>query len=71
MSDHHTYKKIEIVGSSRTSVDDAIQNAVAEASKTLENVEWFEVGEIRGHVENGKVAHFQVSMKVGFRLRDS
>ena len=71
MSDHHTYKKIEIVGSSRTSVDDAIQNAVAEASKTLENVEWFEVGEIRGHVENGKVAHFQVIMKVGFRLRDS
>ncbi|AJE13559.1 MULTISPECIES: dodecin [Stutzerimonas] len=71
MSDHHTYKKIEIVGSSRTSVDDAIQNAVAEASKTLENVEWFEVGEIRGHVENGKVAHFQVTMKVGFRLRDS
>lgn len=71
MSDHHTYKKIEIVGSSRTSVDDAIQNAVAEASKTLENVEWFEVGEIRGHVENGTVAHFQVTMKVGFRLRDS
>jgi flavin-binding protein dodecin len=71
MSDHHTYKKIEIVGSSRTSVDDAIQNAVSEASKTLENVEWFEVGEIRGHVENGKVAHFQVTMKVGFRLRDS
>ncbi len=71
MSDHHTYKKIEIVGSSRTSVDDAIQNAIAEASKTLENIEWFEVGEIRGHVANGKVAHFQVTMKIGFRLRDS
>ncbi|MCF7200636.1 dodecin [Pseudomonas oligotrophica] len=71
MSDHHTYKKIEIVGSSRTSVDDAIQNAIAEASKTLENIEWFEVGEIRGHVANGKVAHFQVTLKIGFRLRDS
>lgn len=66
MSDHHTYKKIEIVGSSRTSVDEAIQNGIAEASKTLRNVEWFEVGEIRGHVENGKIGHFQVTMKVGF-----
>ncbi|QGZ29235.1 dodecin [Stutzerimonas stutzeri] len=71
MSDHHTYKKIEIVGSSRTSVDEAIQNGVAEACKTLRNVEWFEVGEIRGHVENGQIGHFQVTMKVGFRLADS
>ncbi|WP_120997271.1 dodecin domain-containing protein [Stutzerimonas urumqiensis] len=71
MSDHHTYKKIEIVGSSRTSVDDAIQNAIAEASRTLQNVEWFEVGEIRGHVENGKVGHYQVTLKIGFRLKDS
>lgn len=71
MSDHHTYKKIEIVGSSRTSVDEAIQNGVAEASRTLRNVEWFEVGEIRGHVENGKVGHYQVTMKVGFRLAES
>lgn len=71
MSDHHTYKKIEIVGSSRTSVDDAIQNAVAEASKTLQNLEWFEVTEIRGHIQDGKVGHFQVSMKIGFRLKDS
>jgi hypothetical protein len=71
MSDHHTYKKVEIVGSSRNSVDEAIQNGIAEASKSLQNVEWFEVGEIRGHVENGKVGHFQVTMKVGFRLENS
>ncbi|MCQ4288472.1 dodecin family protein [Pseudomonas stutzeri] len=71
MSDHHTYKKIEIVGSSRNSVDEAIQNGIAEASSKLQNVEWFEVGEIRGHVEGGKVGHFQVTMKVGFRLADS
>ncbi|WP_312511939.1 dodecin [Stutzerimonas nitrititolerans] len=71
MSDHHTYKKIEIVGSSRNSLDEAIRNAIAEASKTLENVEWFEVGEIRGHVQDGQVAHFQVTVKIGFRLKNS
>jgi len=71
MSDHHTYKKVEIVGSSRNSVDEAIQNGIAEASSSLQNVEWFEVGEIRGHVEDGKVGHFQVTMKVGFRLTNS
>ena len=53
------------------SVDEAIQNGIAEASSKLQNVEWFEVGEIRGHVENGKVGHFQVTMKVGFRLENS
>lgn len=71
MSDHHTYKKIEIVGSSKTSVDDAIRNAIAEASKSLRNIEWFEAGEIRGHVQDGQVAHFQVTVKIGFRLADS
>lgn len=71
MSDHHTYKKIEIVGSSKTSVDEAIRNAIAEASKSLRHVEWFEVGEIRGHVQDGQVAHFQVTVKIGFRLADS
>ncbi len=71
MSDHHTYKKIEIVGSSRNSIDEAIRNAIAEASKTLQNIEWFEVGEIRGHVADGQVAHFQVTVKIGFRLKDS
>ena len=62
MSDHHTYKKIEIVGSSRNSVDEAIRNAIAEANKTLQNLEWFEVGEIRGHIADGQVAHFQVAV---------
>lgn len=71
MSDHHTYKKIEIVGSSTSSVEEAIQNAISQASRTLENVEWFEVGEIRGHVKDGQVAHFQVCVKIGFRLNDS
>ena len=68
MSDHHTYKKIEIVGSSRNSVDEAIQNGIAEASSKLQNVEWFEFGEIRGHVENGKVGHYQVKLKIAFTL---
>ncbi|WP_207455057.1 dodecin [Azospirillum sp. SYSU D00513] len=67
MSDH-IYKKVEIVGSSETTVDDAIKNGIERAAKTLRNVEWFEVDEIRGHVQGGKVAHFQVCMKVGFRL---
>lgn len=71
MSDHHTYKKVEIVGSSTQSVDDAIQNAVNQAAKSLQNLEWFEVSEIRGHIQDGKVAHFQVGMKIGFRLNDS
>lgn len=71
MSDHHTYKKIEIVGSSKTSIDDAIRNAIAEASKSLRHIEWFETGEIRGHVQDGQVAHFQVTVKIGFRLADS
>lgn len=71
MSDHHTYKKIEIVGSSRNSVDEALRNAVAEAGKTLQNLEWFEVGEIRGHIRDGQVAHYQVTVKIGFRLNDS
>ncbi|MFC0711172.1 dodecin [Azorhizophilus paspali] len=71
MSDHHTYKKIEIIGSSRSSIEDAIGNALAEASKTLDYLEWFEVVEIRGHLENGAVGHYQVTLKVGFRLADS
>ena len=71
MSDHHTYKKIEIVGSSRSSIEDAISNALTEASKTLDYLEWFEVAEIRGHIENGAVGHYQVTLKVGFRLADS
>ncbi|BCG21844.1 dodecin family protein [Pseudomonas sp. No.21] len=71
MSDHHTYKKIEIVGSSRNSIDEAINNALAEAAKSIRNLDWFEVVETRGHIENGKVGHYQVTLKVGFRLSDS
>ncbi|AQL35261.1 dodecin [Pseudomonas syringae] len=71
MSDNHTYKKVEIVGSSTTTTEDAINNALAEASKSLSHLEWFEVTETRGHIENGKVAHFQVTLKVGFRIAAS
>jgi len=71
MTDHHTYKKVEIVGSSTTTVEDAIQNALAEASKSLKNLEWFEVTETRGHIVEGKVGHYQVTLKVGFRIEHS
>ena len=66
----HVYKKVEIVGTAETTIDDAIRNGIERASRTLKNVDWFEVGEIRGHVSGGKVAHFQVVMKVGFRLEE-
>jgi flavin-binding protein dodecin len=69
MSDN-TYKKIELVGSSTKSVSDAIETAIAKAGKTIQNMEWFEVDEVRGHIADGKVAHYQVVMKVGFRLND-
>lgn len=62
------YKTVDIVGSSATSIEDAIEGAIAKASETVHNLNWFEVGEIRGHIENGKVAHYQVGVKVGFRL---
>ena len=71
MTDHHTYKKIELVGSSTTSIEDAINNALAEASKSIKLLEWFEVTETRGHIEDGKVAHYQVTLKVGFRIVNS
>jgi flavin-binding protein dodecin len=71
MSDHHTYKKIEIVGSSHTSIDEAINNALAECAKSIRNLDWFEVVETRGHIENGKVGHYQVTLKVGFRISSS
>jgi dodecin len=67
MSDH-TYRVTEIVGSSPDSLQQAIRNGVARAGQTLRNLEWFEVTEIRGQVEDGAVAHFQVGLKVGFRL---
>jgi len=69
MSDH-VYRVTEIVGSSPDGVDQAIRNAIARASQTLRNLDWFEVAEIRGHLDGGEVAHVQVRLKVGFRLED-
>ncbi len=66
----HTYKLIELVGSSTTSSDDAINNAIAKASQTIRHLDWFQVVETRGHIVDGKVAHYQVTLKVGFRLED-
>jgi hypothetical protein len=71
MTDHHTYKKVELVGSSPTSIEDAINNALAEANKSIKHLEWFEVTETRGHIKDGKAAHFQVTLKVGFRIASS
>lgn len=68
MSDHHVYKKIELVGSARTSIEDAIDNALAEAAKSVHNMDWFEVVETRGHIVDGKVGHYQVTVKIGFRI---
>ncbi len=64
----HVYKKVEIVGSSTKSIDDAIQNAIARAAETLTHLDWFEVVETRGHIEGKRVAHYQVTLKIGFRL---
>ena len=67
MSDH-VYKLIELVGSSPVSIEDAIQNAVNRASQTIRNLRWFEVLETRGHIQDGTVAHYQVTLKIGFTL---
>jgi dodecin len=67
----HVYRVTEIVGSSPDSLQQAIRNGVARAGQTLRNLEWFEVTEMRGYIENGDVAHFQVGLKVGFRLDDA
>jgi flavin-binding protein dodecin len=69
MSDH-VYRVTELVGSSPTSIEDAVQTAIARAGKTLRNVRWFEVIETRGNVEDGKVSHYQVTLKVGFTLAE-
>ncbi|HEX3885005.1 MAG TPA: dodecin [Stellaceae bacterium] len=66
--DDHIYRVIQIVGSSEKSIDDAIRMAIARASKTVRELRWFEVAETRGHIDNGKVSHFQVTLKVGFTL---
>lgn len=67
MSDH-IYKKIELVGTSTTGIEDAVQNALNRASKTIHNMRWFEVVETRGDIQDGNVAHWQVTIKVGFTL---
>ena len=65
---NHIYKKIELVGSSPDSIEDAVKNALAKASRSLRNLRWFEVLETRGHIEDGKIGHWQVTIKVGFTL---
>ena len=70
MSNNHVYKSIELTGSSTSGADDAIRTAIERASKTVKNIRWFQVVETRGHVENGKVAHWQVTLKAGFTLDD-
>jgi dodecin len=64
----HVYKSVELTGSSKTGPDDAVRNAIARASKTLHNLRWFEVTQVRGHLENGEIAHWQVAVKVSFTL---
>jgi len=67
MSDH-VYKSLELTGSSTVGIEDAVNKAIAKASETVRNIQWFNVVETRGHVVNGKVAHWQVTVKVGFTL---
>lgn len=66
----HVYKLVDLVGTSRESVTDAIQNAIARASATIRNIRWFEVVQVRGEVSDGKVGHYQVTLKVGFTLEE-
>ena len=66
----HVYKIVELVGSSTSSTDDAIRNAVAKASQSIRHLDWFEVVETRGHIADGKIAHYQVTLKVGFRIEE-
>ncbi|MFJ5861896.1 dodecin [Pseudarthrobacter sp. NPDC092439] len=65
---NRTYSISEIVGTSDQGVDDAVRNGIAQAAKTVRNLDWFEVKEIRGHLEDGKIADWQVTIKIGFRL---
>jgi dodecin len=64
----HVYKILELVGSSDESIEDAIDNAISRASKTIREMKWFEVVQTRGHIDNGKVGHYQVALRVGFTL---
>lgn len=65
---NHVYKTLELTGSSPTSIEDAVQTAIAKAHETVRNIQWFQVTETRGHVVDGKVAHWQVGLKIGFTL---
>ena len=66
----HVYKILDLVGSSETSIEDAIKNAIDRAAKTIREMKWFEVVQTRGHIENGQIAHWQVTLKVGFTIDD-
>lgn len=70
MSDH-TYRVTEIVGTSQEGLDQAIRNGIERASQTLRGLDWFEVTQVRGHIEDGRIQHYQVGLKVGFRLEDT
>ncbi|MFI0937680.1 dodecin [Streptomyces sp. NPDC021020] len=67
----HTYRVTEIVGTSKDGVDAAVRNGIARAAQTLRDLDWFEITQIRGHIENGEIEHYQVGLKVGFRLEDA
>jgi dodecin len=69
MSDH-VYKTLELTGSSKTGIEDAVKTAIAKAAKSVRNMQWFQVTETRGHIVDAKVAHWQVSLKVGFTLEE-
>lgn len=66
----HVYKMLELVGSSTVNSDEAIRNAIAKAGETVRNMDWFEVIQTRGHIVDGKIGHWQVTLKVGFRIAD-
>lgn len=68
---NHTYRVTDIVGTSHDGIDQAIRNGIARASQTIRNLDWFEVTEVRGQIENGQIEHYQVALKVGFRLEDA
>ncbi|PSW21515.1 dodecin domain-containing protein [Photobacterium sanctipauli] len=68
---HHTYKITELVGSSPVGVEEAVNNAIAKANESIRHMRWFEVSDIRGHLEDGKVAHWQVTLKIGFTMENS
>ena len=66
----HIYKHIELTGSSKKSVEEAVQNAVAKANESVRNMRWFQMVDLRGHIDNGIVSHWQVTIKIGFTLED-